>query len=150
MIISELRGFFVLMYSKVSMRTNPRTDRYSGYYRLVESYRDSNDRICHRTMLNAGYPDELNTDQLNLIQKILTAKVASPDQPLPELPFTDDAAVIHYVDEFYTRMVAEKRIDVLWKRRHPKTGKIYKLLITIVLGILMFARSEPNGCPARS
>jgi hypothetical protein len=100
-------------------------------------------------MLNAGYPDELNTDQLNLIQKILTAKVASPDQPLPELPFTDDAAVIHYVDEFYTRMVAEKRIDVLWKRRHPKTGKIYKLLISIVLGILMFARSEPNGCPAR-
>jgi len=41
---------------------------------LVESYRNYNDRVCHRTMLNAGYLDELNTDQLNLIQKYLQQK----------------------------------------------------------------------------
>lgn len=95
------------------MRTNPKTNRYSGYYRLVESYRNSDNRVCHRTILNAGYLDALNTDQLNLIQKILTAKVDNHDQPLFELPYTDDATVIEYVDEFYNRMVAEKRIDVL-------------------------------------
>ena len=55
------------------MRTNPATGVYSGYYRLVESYRNSDDRVCHRTILNAGYLDELTTDQLNLIQKILTS-----------------------------------------------------------------------------
>ena len=79
------------MYFKVSIRTNPKTDRYSGYYRLVESYRNYDDRVCHRTILNAGYLDELNTGQLNLIQKILTAKVDNHDKPLFELPYTGDA-----------------------------------------------------------
>lgn len=64
------------------MRTNPETNRYSGYYRLVESYRNSDNRVCHRTILNAGYLDELSTDQLNLIQKILTSKVNNHDQLL--------------------------------------------------------------------
>ena len=41
------------MYFKVSMRTNPETGVYSGYYRLVESYRNCYNRVCHRTILNA-------------------------------------------------------------------------------------------------
>jgi len=108
------------MYFKVSMRTNPETGIYSGYYRLVESYRNYDDRVCHRTILNAGYLDELTTDQLNLIQKILTAKVNNHDNPLFELPFTDDITVIHYVDKFYNRMVTEKRIDVLVGKQGQK------------------------------
>ena len=76
MTISELRVYFAAMYFKVSMRTNPETGIYSGYYRLVESYRNYEDRVCHRTILNAGYLDELTTDQLNLIQKILTIKAS--------------------------------------------------------------------------
>ena len=108
------------------MRTNPKTNRYSGYYRLVESYRNSDNRVCHRTILNAGYLDELNTDQLNLIQKILTAKVDNHDQPLFELPYTNDVTVIEYVDEFYNRMVAEKRIDVLVEKTDKKENKSRK------------------------
>ena len=110
------------MYFKVSMRTNPATGRYSGYYRLVESYRNHSDRVCHRTILNAGYLDELTTDQLNLIQKILTAKVANHDNPLFELPYTDDTMVMRHVDEFYKRMVAEKRIDVLVEKKDKKAS----------------------------
>ncbi len=102
------------------MRTNPATGIYSGYYRLVESYRNHLDRVCHRTILNAGYLDGLSTDQLNLIQKILTAKVANYDKPLFELPYTDDTTVIRYVDEFYQRMVAEKRIDILVEKKGEK------------------------------
>ncbi len=102
------------------MRKNPATGIYSGYYRLVESYRNENDRVCHRTLLNAGYLDGLTTDQLNLIQKILTAKVSNHDQSLFEQPYTDDATVIHYVNEFYNRMVAEKRIDVLVYKQEKK------------------------------
>ena len=64
------------------MRKNPETGIYSRYYRLVESYRNYKDRVCHRTILNAGYLDELTTYQLNLIQKILTAKASNHDQPL--------------------------------------------------------------------
>ena len=105
------------------MRTNPATGAYSGYYRLVESYRNYEDRVCHRTILNAGYLDELTTDQLNLIQKILTSKVNNHGNPLFELPYTDDATVTHYVDKFYNRMVAEKRIDVLVGKVPSKSGR---------------------------
>ena len=105
------------------MRTNPETGVYSGYYRLVESYRNNCDRVCHRTILNAGYLDELNTDQLNLIQKILTNKVNNPDKPLFDLPFTDDKIVIHYVEMFYNRMVAEKSIDVLVDKKENKPSQ---------------------------
>ena len=108
------------MYFKVSMRTNPATGVYSGYYRLVESYRNYCDRVCHRTILNAGYLDGLTTDELNLIQKILTTKVANHDKPLFELPYTDNSTVIRYVDEFYNRMVAEKRIDVFVEKKEKK------------------------------
>ena len=126
MVISEFHVYFAAMYFKVSMRTNPKTDRYSGYYRLVESYRNHQDKVCHRTILNAGYLDELSTDQLNLIQKILTAKVSSCDKPLFDLPYTEDQTVLGYVEEFYNRMVAEKRIDVLLEnqgKKSPGSGK---------------------------
>ena len=131
MAISKLRVYFVVMYFKVSMRTNPETGIYSGYYRLVESYRNNENRVCHRTILNAGFLDELTTDQLNLIQKILTIKATNHDQPLFELPFTDDPTVLHYVDKFYNRMVAEKRIDVLVENQEKKALKSGKDLQTI-------------------
>jgi len=105
------------------MRTNPATGVYCGYYRLVESYRNHCDRVCHRTILNAGYLDDLTTDQLNLIQKILTAKVANYDNPLFEFPYTNDTTVIRYADEFYKRMVTEKRIDVLVEKKDKKPSK---------------------------
>jgi len=62
----------------------------------------------------------LTADQLNLIQKILTIKAAHHDQPFCEFPFTDDPTVIKYVDKFYKRMVAEKRIDVLVENQEKK------------------------------
>ena len=39
---------------------------------------------------------------------------------------TGDATVIQYVDEFYNRMVAEKRIDVLAEKQEKKPSKIGK------------------------
>jgi hypothetical protein len=122
LIFNVLGVYFVGMYFKVSMRTNPETGRYSGYYRLVESYRNDCDRVCHRTILNAGYLDALSADQLNLIQKILTIKVNNNSQPLFELPFTDDPSVAYYVGEFYKRMVCEKRIDVPQEKQANKTS----------------------------
>lgn len=121
------------MYFKVSMRTNPVTGIYSGYYRLVESYRNHSDRVCHRTILNAGYLDGLTTEQLYLIQKILTAKVAHHDQSLFDLPYTDDPTVLHYVDEFYHRMVTEKRIDAFVEKKEKKDTKCGKDLQMIDL-----------------
>jgi hypothetical protein len=51
--------------------------------------------------LSAGFLDELNADQLNAIQKILTAKVANLGNPLFELPYSDDAVVLDHVERFF-------------------------------------------------
>ena len=109
--IDEITYLLCGMYFKVSMRTNPQTGVYSGYYRLVESYRNHQDRVCHRTILNAGYLDDLTPDQLNMIQKILTTKVNQSCKPLFDLSVSDPV-VKHYVDLFYNRIVSEKRVDI--------------------------------------
>lgn len=109
---SQLCIYFAGMYFRISMRKNPETKELSGYYRLLESYRNHHGQTCQRTMLSAGFLDELNADQLNSIQKILTAKVANLDNPLFELPYSDDLVVLDYVERFYNRMVVEKRIDI--------------------------------------
>ena len=49
--------YFAAMYFRSSMRHNPKTGELSGYYRLVESYRNQVNRICHRTMLSVGFLD---------------------------------------------------------------------------------------------
>jgi hypothetical protein len=111
------------MYFRISMRKNPETKELSGYYRLLESYRNHNGQACHRTMLSAGFLDELNVEQLNAIQKILTAKVANLGNPLFELPYSDDLVVLDYVERFFNRMVVEKRIDVPKDEATPKAAR---------------------------
>lgn len=91
---------------------------------MVESYRSSSDRVCHRTILNVGFLDGVTTDQLNQIQKILTAKADNSSNPLFDLPENEDPNVVRYVDELYIRMVDEKKIDVPQKPKHiNKSGK---------------------------
>ena len=65
--ISILYVYFVNMYFKISIRKNPETKKLSGYYRLVESYRNHNGNVCVRTLLSAGFLDDLNPDQLNCL-----------------------------------------------------------------------------------
>jgi transposase len=111
------------------MRKNPETKELSGYYRLLESYRNHNGQACHRTMLSAGFLDDLSVEQLNAIQKILTAKVANLGNPLFELPYSDDLVVLDYVERFFNRMVVEKRIDIPKDEATPKAtghGKDYQ------------------------
>ncbi|MEI6753351.1 MAG: hypothetical protein WCK78_09290 [Paludibacter sp.] len=67
--------------------------------------------------------DELSVEQLNAIQKILTAKVANLGNPLFELPYSNDLVVLDYVDRFYKRMVVEKRIDIAQNEDKPKVSR---------------------------
>jgi hypothetical protein len=63
------------MYFKVSYRRNPATGISEGYYRLVESYRNCDDRVCHRTLLNVGFLDkEIDIDRLNQVRRILAER----------------------------------------------------------------------------
>lgn len=92
------------------MRKNSLTGELSGYYRLVESYRNKNDIICHRTLLTVGFLDELSHDQMQLIQRGLTDMVSG----VGSIPFEEEAneVVNTYIEKFYRQMVKEKRIDI--------------------------------------
>lgn len=119
------------MYFRSSIRRNPETKMLSGYYRLLESYRNHNGNVCHRTLLSAGFLDDLDTDQLNLIQKILTDKVNHIGFSLFEVPYCQDLVVLDYVELFYNRMVAEKRIDVTSVSKTPNNsynGKDFRVI----------------------
>lgn len=101
------------MYFKVSGRHNPNTNKPGWYYRLVESYRNSEGRVCHRPMLNVGFLEGLTTDQMNLIQKMLTQRVENANNVLFDIPISDDPIINQHVEEYYNRLVAENRIDIL-------------------------------------
>jgi transposase len=64
---------FVALYFKSSIRTNPATGHIQSYFRLIESYRNESDRVCHRTIVNLGFIDSLITpEQLNAVSRRLT------------------------------------------------------------------------------
>lgn len=78
-------------------------------YRLVESYRNSTGRVCHRTILNIGFLEgDLSADQLNLIARRLTDLYQQKASLFPET----DPLVVKWVNEFWNRIVNEKRLGL--------------------------------------
>jgi len=123
-----LLQYFAPMFFKASMRKNPQTGELSGYYRLVESYRDNNDVIRHRTILTVGFLDELGASQLNQIQKRLTKCIEGLDSQLFDRE--PDQVIDQYVERLYRQLVEKRRID------RPTSGKSKKDLHTIDLNTL--------------
>ena len=78
----------------------------------------------------------LKVEQLNHIQKILTAKASNHDNPLFELPYTNDPIVTGYLYDLYNRMVSERRIDALLENREKKRVQKGQALETIDLNSL--------------
>lgn len=98
------------MYFKFSLRKHPQTEKLSGYYRLVESYRNGDNRICHHTILNVGFMEDVSSEQLNKIQKHLTQRYERK-QSLFEQEHDDDL-VKKYVEELWQRIVGSKKLDI--------------------------------------
>jgi len=98
------------MYFKFSLRKHPETGKLGGYYRLVESYRNAENRICHRTILNVGFMDDATPERLNRIQKLLTERYERKEPLFQE---EEDAIVKHYVEDFWQRIVSSKKLDLL-------------------------------------
>jgi hypothetical protein len=95
------------MYLKASFRHNPLLKDIAAYYRLVESYRNESDRVCHKTLLNIGFwPDASRAqkdqvvDHLNARYKNELALFAEPDEQ-----------VLEWVNHFWNEMIARKTID---------------------------------------
>jgi len=97
------------VYFKQTQRKHPNTGSYSGYYRLVESYRNADNRVCHHTILNIGFIEDATPEQLNEIQKRLTDKYEQKQSLFEQ---EEDDIVMHYVHEFWQRIKASKKIDI--------------------------------------
>ena len=98
------------MYFKFSLRKHPQTGKLGGYYRLVESYRNADNRVCHRTILNVGFMEDVTPEQLNAIQKQLTQRY---EHKQPVFKAEEDPVVNQYVEEFWQRIVGSKKLDLV-------------------------------------
>lgn len=95
------------MYFKKTIRNNPQIGELAGYYRLVESYRNCNDRVCHRTLLNIGFLNGITIDQLNQIQRLLNERVVG------NVALFDDSEPIvkKQVELLWNELIEKKHID---------------------------------------
>jgi len=116
--------FAAVMYFRFSLRHNPAKGKSDAYYRLIESYRNETDRVCHRTLLNVGFLDDLvNIDQLNQIRRILCNRreEAAGNVHLFEIENDNSEIVNDLADSFWDRLVLENRIDIGQKPKKTPT-----------------------------
>lgn len=106
-----------VMYFKFSLRYNKDKQQSDAYYRLVESYRNAEGRVCHRTILNIGFiDDDYSPEQLNQTARMLTARYEQK-QALFE---PADTAVIELVETLWKRIITDNRLDLTL---HSRTSR---------------------------
>ena len=95
------------MYLKASFRHNPEVKDIAAYYRLVESYRNEDDRVCHKTLLNIGFWTDATTEQKDKVVYLLNERYKN------ELVFfkETDVQILAWVNQFWNEMIANKTID---------------------------------------
>jgi hypothetical protein len=95
------------MYLKASFRHNPAIRDIAAYYRLVESYRNEFDRVCHKTLLNIGFWADATRAQKDKVVAHLNERYKSELALFEET----DEQVIQWVNRFWKEMIAKKTID---------------------------------------
>jgi tRNA U34 5-carboxymethylaminomethyl modifying enzyme MnmG/GidA len=98
------------LYFKGTIRKHPETGILSSYYRLLESYRNADNRICHRTILNIGFMEDATPEQLNKIQKQLTEKYEHKQSLFVA---EEDPIVKKYVEDLWQHIIASKKLDII-------------------------------------
>ena len=116
MIINELLITFAGdMYFKSSIRHNPATGQIASYYRLVESYRNETDRVCHRTLLNLGFLEgTVSIDELNQVRRIICKRyqdIKGGDE-LFDIQDDNPQRVRDFADKLWNGLVEKNRIDI--------------------------------------
>jgi Transposase DDE domain len=95
------------MYLKASFRHNPAIKDIAAYYRLVESYRNEFDRVCHKTLLNIGFWEDATRAQKDKVVDHLNERYKSELALFEET----DEQVTEWVNSFWKEMIANKTID---------------------------------------
>lgn len=95
------------MYLKATFRYNPGIQDIAAYYRLVESYRNETDRVCHKTLLNIGFWPAATRDQKDKVVYLLNERYKN------ELALFEEAdrQVAEWVNRFWNEMIIKKTID---------------------------------------
>jgi UDP-N-acetyl-D-mannosaminuronate dehydrogenase len=75
---------------------------------LAESYRNINDRICHRTLLNVGFMADVSVEHLNSIRAHLNNLYNQQSALFEET----DPLVKQYAESFWQRLIREQKIDI--------------------------------------
>lgn len=107
------------MYFRSVIRVNPVSQEPEGYYRLVESYRNEGDRICHRTLLTVGFLS-ISGEKLNRIQRILNDRLKNITSLFKET----DMEVQSLAEKFWNQLLAGGKVDVC-----PETEEKKKRMI---------------------
>ena len=97
------------MYFKTASRINPETGKFDIYYRLVESYRNADNRICNRTLVSVGFLPDISDDQLVKIQTCLNDLYKKRRNLFSD----EDERVKEMVAHLWHRLIKEKRIDLM-------------------------------------
>lgn len=95
------------MYLKASFRHNPAINNIAAYYRLVESYRNEFDRVCHKTLLNIGFWPKATGEQKDKVVDHLNERYKNELALFEET----DEQVMEWVNHFWNEMIAKKTID---------------------------------------
>jgi hypothetical protein len=95
------------MYLKASFRHNPAINDIAAYYRLVESYRNEFDRVCHKTLLNIGFWADVTREQKDKVVDHLNERYKNELALFEET----DLQVVEWVNRFWNEMIAKKTID---------------------------------------
>lgn len=108
------------MYLKVSFRHNRDVQDIAAYYRLVESYRNENDRVCHRTLLNIGFWREATREQKDKVVDYLNSRYKNELSLFEE----SDQEVLQWVNGFWNEMIEKKTIDGQAMEQRHKLVKV--------------------------
>jgi hypothetical protein len=114
------------MYFRTTIRHNPAKDQIDTYYRLVESYRNETDRVCHRTLLNVGFlSGSINIDELNQVRRIICKRyqdIKGGDE-LFDIQHNNPEKVIELADKLWNDLVDKNRIDIGQKSKKAPTAR---------------------------
>ena len=112
------------MYFKSSIRYNPAADQIDSYYRLVESYRNEEGRVCHRTLLNVGFlKSMISIDEMNQVRRIICKRYQDikGGEELFDIKLDNPRKVIDLADKLWNDLVEKNRIDIGQKEKKAPT-----------------------------
>ena len=107
------------MFFKTDLKIDPQTKIMVIYYRLVESYRDILGNTRHRTVLPVGRMDDIKPQQLWAIADAINARYRGEAFLFSQ----EDPIVEYYTDLFWSRLVSEKRLDIVHDIHHKESTK---------------------------